>query len=69
LPIDVVVAADLGAFTRVWLGHQGPGEALAAGTVASTGPAKGIVTRRRILGVAEHRAVKTFTFQGRAATA
>lgn len=63
LPVDVVVAADLGAFTRVWMGHLGLPEALAAGAVTFTGPERGVATLRRVLRLPERAAPKVFTFQ------
>ncbi|HXH03811.1 MAG TPA: helix-turn-helix domain-containing protein [Candidatus Competibacteraceae bacterium] len=36
--VDAVIAADLGAFTRVWLGHTALQAALRAGDIAFAGP-------------------------------
>ncbi|GIK97606.1 MAG: transcriptional regulator [Alphaproteobacteria bacterium] len=69
LPADVVVAADLAAFTRVWMGYQGLAEALASGSVAFTGPPRGIAALRRILRLSDRPTVRKFTFQAWSATA
>jgi DNA-binding HxlR family transcriptional regulator len=47
--VDVVIAADLGAFTRVWMGYAGLRDALAKGHVALHGPKRSIADARRIL--------------------
>jgi DNA-binding HxlR family transcriptional regulator len=62
--VDVVVAADLGAFTQVWMGYRGLEEALAAGTIAFTGPARGIALLRRLLRLPDRPETRSFVFQG-----
>lgn len=47
--VDVVMAADLEAFIRVWMGYRGLIEALGAGDIAITGPAPHVAELRRVL--------------------
>lgn len=59
---DVVVRADLEAFTRVWLGYRGCQDAVAAGAVAFAGSGEEIAAFRRCIGVFDEPTEKEFRF-------
>jgi len=69
LSVDVVVVADLAAFTRVWMGYSGLAEAVAAGTVAFSGSGRAVATLRRILKLADRPTIRKFTLRPWPATA
>lgn len=58
--VDVVIAADLGAFTRVWLGYAGLRDALAKGHIALHGSKRSIADTRRILRLPDQPELKRF---------
>jgi DNA-binding HxlR family transcriptional regulator len=60
--VDVVIAADLMAFTRVWLGYAGLMSAVEAGQISLYGSARGIITVRRLLALPDEPKVKSFRF-------
>ncbi len=59
---DVVVRADLGAFTRVWLGYRGLREAVDAGSVAIEGERPAVASFQRSIGLFAEPTLKTFRF-------
>jgi DNA-binding HxlR family transcriptional regulator len=60
--VDVVVAADLAAFTKVWLGYAGLADALESGKISLQGPARAITTVRRLLALPDEPKLKSFRF-------
>lgn len=61
-PADVTITADLGAFTRVWLGHAGLGEARLAGKIALQGGPADLRLACALLALSERPALKRFQF-------
>jgi hypothetical protein len=59
---DVVVAADLMTFTKVWLGYVGLAAALENGKVSLNGPARAISTARRLLALSSQPTLKTLRY-------
>ena len=59
---DVVIAADLMTFTKVWLGYVGLANALESGKVSLNGPARTIAVARRLLALSGRPTLKTFRF-------
>ena len=51
--VDVVIAADLETFIRVWMGYDGYAEAVERGTVSMSGDAASVRTLKHILKVAD----------------
>lgn len=60
LRVDVVIDAELGVFTKVWLGYVGLGEALRNGRVAFQGSRQSIAAARRLLKLADTPQLKRF---------
>ena len=60
--VDVVIAADLMTFTKVWLGYVGLTAALESGKVSLNGPARAISAARRLLALSGQPTLKTFRF-------
>jgi DNA-binding HxlR family transcriptional regulator len=60
--IDVVIAADLMVFTKVWLGYVGLTASLESGKVSLNGPARAISLARRLLALSRQPTRKTFRF-------
>jgi DNA-binding HxlR family transcriptional regulator len=60
--VDVVIDADLGAFTKVWLGYAGLREALASGHIKLHGSSRAIAETRRMLKLSDGPARKTFAY-------
>lgn len=60
--VDVVIAADLEAFTRVWMGHRGLSDAVAAGDISLIGEKPHIAELKRVLRIADEPRLKTFAF-------
>lgn len=60
--VDVVIAADLEAFTRVWMGHRGLGEAVDSGDISLIGEKAHIADLKRALRIADDPRLKTFNF-------
>lgn len=58
--VDVVIAADLGAFTRVWMGYAGLRDALAKSHIALHGSKRSIADARRILRLPGRPELKRF---------
>jgi len=63
LDVDVVLAADLEAFVRVWMGHRGLSEALAAGDITLSGEKAHVAELKRALRIEDHAALKTLYFR------
>jgi DNA-binding HxlR family transcriptional regulator len=59
---DVVIAADLMTFTKVWLGYTGLAAAVESGKVSLNGPAQAMSAARRLLAFPAQPALKTFRF-------
>jgi hypothetical protein len=59
---DVVIAADLMTFTKVWLGYVGLAAALESGKVSLNGPTGAISTTGRLLALHSQPTLKTFRF-------
>ncbi|ODT89256.1 helix-turn-helix domain-containing protein [Phenylobacterium sp. SCN 70-31] len=61
--VDVVVNADLEAFVRVWMGHRGLADALAAGDIGFSGERMRVVELKRALRMEDRAALKTLAFR------
>ena len=59
---DVVIAADLMTFTKVWLGYVGLAAALESGKVSLNGLTRAISTTRRLLALPGQPTLKTLSF-------
>ena len=59
---DVVIAADLMTFTKVWLGYVGLAAALESGKVSLNGPTRAISTTRRLLALHSQPTLKALRF-------
>jgi DNA-binding HxlR family transcriptional regulator len=60
--VDVVIVADLDAFTRVWLGYGGLVAALESGQVSLHGSLRAISAARRLLALPDQPRLKSFRF-------
>jgi hypothetical protein len=60
--VDVVIAADLASFTRVWLGYAGLAEAVESRKISLTGAPRAIATARRLLALPAAPMLKSFRF-------
>ncbi|MBL8837575.1 MAG: helix-turn-helix transcriptional regulator [Alphaproteobacteria bacterium] len=60
---DVLVRADLGAFTRVWLGYRGLRDALAEGSIEIEGKRSDVVAFERCVGLFAEPTVKKLRFE------
>ncbi len=60
--VDVVVDADLGAFTKVWLGYAGLKEALASGLIKLCGSSRAVAKMRRMLKLSSEPTTKSFAY-------
>jgi hypothetical protein len=60
--VDVVIAADLATFTKVWLGYCGLAAALASGRISLHGTSRAIATVRRLLALPDEPQLKSFKF-------
>jgi DNA-binding HxlR family transcriptional regulator len=60
--VDVVIAADLATFSKVWLGYVGLAAALKSGKIAFTGAARSISAARRLLMLPDQPTLKNFRF-------
>src|SRR5215467_8468614 len=61
--VDVVIAADLMTFTKVWLGYVGFANAVESGKVSLHGSGRAMATARRLLALPDQPTLKTFRFQ------
>jgi DNA-binding HxlR family transcriptional regulator len=59
---DVIIAADLMTFTKVWLGYVGLAAALESGKVSLNGPTRAVSTTRRLLALHSQPTLKTLRF-------
>jgi len=59
---DVVIAADLMTFTKVWLGYVGLAAALESGKVSLNGTARAVSAARRLLALPDQPRLKTLRF-------
>lgn len=59
---DVVLRADLGAFTRLWLGYVGLRDALAAGSVAIEGKREAVAAFERSVGLSPQAATRKLRY-------
>jgi hypothetical protein len=60
--VDIVIAADLAAFTKVWLGYVGLTAALESGKISLQGSPRAITTVRRLLALPDEPKLKSFRF-------
>jgi len=60
--VDVVIAADLMTFTKVWLGYVGLDAALGSGNISLTGSSRAKSIARRLLALPDQPTQKTFRF-------
>jgi DNA-binding HxlR family transcriptional regulator len=60
--VDVVIAADLGAFTKVWLGYCGLVDAIEGGQISLHGSKRAMTTARRLLALPDKPMLKNFRF-------
>jgi DNA-binding HxlR family transcriptional regulator len=60
--VDVVIAANLMTFTRVWLGYAGLAAAVENGGISLHGSARALAKARRLLALPDEPALKSFTF-------
>jgi DNA-binding HxlR family transcriptional regulator len=60
--VDVVIAADLATFSKVWLGYVGLAPALQSGKITFTGAAGSISAARRLLALPDQPTLKNFRF-------
>jgi DNA-binding HxlR family transcriptional regulator len=60
--VDVVIAADLMTFTKVWLGYAGLAASLESGRIGLHGSARAIATTRRLLALPDEPKLKSFRF-------
>ena len=60
--VDVVIAADLETFTKVWLGYLGLAAALENGKISLQGFVRAIRTARRLLALPDQPTLKNFQF-------
>ena len=63
LEVDVVLAADLEAFVRVWMGHRGLADALDGGDISLSGDKGHIAELKRALRIEDQAALKTLVFR------
>jgi DNA-binding HxlR family transcriptional regulator len=67
--VDVVIAADLMTFTKVWLGYAGLAAALESGRVSLHGSVQATTTARRLLALPDEPMLKSFRFSAWPSTA
>jgi hypothetical protein len=60
--IDASIEADLGAFTRVWLGYLGLADAIESGQLSLHGSKRATATARRLLALPDEPKLKQFRF-------
>jgi DNA-binding HxlR family transcriptional regulator len=64
--VDVVIAAELMTFTKVWLGYLGLLAALASGAISLHGTTRAVRVARRLLALPDQPMLKSFSFTGAA---
>lgn len=62
--VDVVIAAELMTFTKVWLGYLGLLAAVESGAISLHGTARASKTARRLLALPDEPMLKSFRFSG-----
>jgi hypothetical protein len=60
--VDVIIAADLATFTKVWLGYCGLAVALGSGQISLQGASRAIATARLLLALPDEPEFKGFRF-------
>src|SRR5437868_5134218 len=60
--VDIVIAADLGTFTKAWLGYCGLVGAIESGQISLNGSRRAIMTARRLLALPDGPMLKSFRF-------
>lgn len=63
LEVDVVLAADLEAFVRVWMGHRGLADALDRGDITLSGDRGHVAALKRALRIEDEASLKTLYFR------
>ena len=62
--VDLVIAADLMIFTKVWLGYLGLSAAIENGAISLHGSPRASKIARRLLALPDQPTLKTFRFSG-----
>jgi DNA-binding HxlR family transcriptional regulator len=60
--VDIVIAADLGTFTKVWLGYCGLIDALESRQISLHGSRRAMITARRLLALTDKPTLRSFRF-------
>jgi DNA-binding HxlR family transcriptional regulator len=60
--VDIVIGADLGTFTKVWLGYCGLTDAIENGQISLHGSSYAMATARRLLALPDQPMLKNFRF-------
>jgi len=60
--VDVVLTADLEAFVRVWMGHRGMADAMAAGDIGLSGDSSKVTELKRVLRLPEAAELRVLAF-------
>ena len=60
--VDIVIAADLGSFTKVWLGYCGLMDAIERGQISLQGSQRAMLTACRLLALPDEPTLKSFRF-------
>ncbi len=60
--VDLVISADLGGFTKVWLGYWGLIDAIEKGQISLHGSKRAMMTARRLLALPDDPTLKSFRF-------
>ena len=60
--VDIVIAADLGSFTKVWLGYCGLMDAIERGQISLQGSKHAMSTACRLLALPDEPTLKGFRF-------
>jgi predicted RNA-binding protein associated with RNAse of E/G family len=60
--VDIVISAELGSFTKVWLGYCGLIDAIERGQISLHGSRRAMMTARRVLALPDDPTLKSFRF-------
>jgi hypothetical protein len=60
--VDIVIAADLGIFTKVWLGYNGLADAIEREQISLNGSRRAMTTACRLLALPDQPKLKSFRF-------
>jgi DNA-binding HxlR family transcriptional regulator len=60
--VDIVIAADLGTFTKLWLGYCGLADAIEGGQIALHGSPRATMIARRLPALPDKPTLKSFRF-------